>query len=170
MPCVKIKQLDERVATDGLHMGGGDNRRKLQPGEVVDIEEDFEMGVHAPDKSLLDVLWETNKLEMTLDKATRPIDFLNYREGQLTSPTFKSRGADEDLQVEQAWAAVHARMAKQSKAPTQVGSPADDEQPELDDDNAEIVAAELPPPTPLNRRAERRAALQAANRGEALTT
>lgn len=169
MPCIKIKQLDERVATDGLHMGGGDNRRKLQPGEVVDISEDFEMNVHAPDKSLLDVLWETGKLEMTIDKPTRPIDFINYREAQLTSPTFKSRGPDETLQVDQAWAAVHARMAKQSDVPAEAGSPANDAQPELADDNAEIAAAELPPPV-TNRRAERRAALQAANRGEALTT
>lgn len=161
MPCVKIKQLDERVATDGLHMGGTDCRRKLQPGEVVDIPEDFEAGKY-DGQSLLEVLWGTGKLEMTLDKPTRPIDFKNYREAQLTSITFKSRGPDDDKDIEKARAAVAARMAKTSEAPPVADSPADDNVPD--------TIADDPPVTKPNRRAERRAALQAAKSGEAITT
>lgn len=165
MPCVKIKQLDERVSTDGLHLGGTDARRKLQPGEVVDIPEDFEDGMY-DGKSLLDVLWGTGKLEMTLDKPNRPIEFKDYREAQLTSSTFKSRGPDDDRNVVKAREAVAARLAKTSEVPPENGgSPADDIQPEP---VTETVTEA--PPTARNRRAERRAALQAAQRGEAITT
>ncbi len=166
MPCVKIKQLDERVSTDGLHLGGSNSRRKLQPGEVVDIPEDFEAGMY-DGQSLLDILWATGKLEMTLDKASRPIEFKDYREAQLTSSTFKSRGPDDDRNVEKAREAVAARMAETSEVPPENGgSPADDIQPEP----ATETVTEAPPPPARNRRAERRAALQAAQRGEAITT
>lgn len=159
MPRVKIKSLDERVATNGLHMGGGPERRKLQPGEVVEIEEG----------PLLDILWNTGKLEMTLDPATRPLDYEDYREARLCSPTFKSRGPDEDLDRDRARAAVAERLANQSvtQAP-EPESPVADEQPEPVIEDAPVV--EPPKPTARNRRAERRAALRAAQSGEAVTT
>lgn len=152
MPRVKIKQLDDRVATAGMHMGGPIERRKLHPGEVVEI----------PEGNLLDALWQTGKLEMTLDPANRPLEFENAREAQLTSPTFKSRGPDEDRQIAEAHAAVAARLAETtSDVPDETGSPADGSQPDASDDP---VPAEKS--TASNRRAQRRAALQGAERGK----
>ncbi len=167
MPRVKIKQLDERVATAGLHMGGDPAcRRKLEPGEVVDIPEDFLLPDGQP---LLELLWNTGKLEMTLDAPTRPLDFENYREAVVCSPTFKPRDPSEETEMERSRAAVAARMAESvSEAPVTTDSPADDP---LDTEPEPIAAAEdTPPPKARNRRAERRAALQAAKRGEALST
>ena len=168
MPRVKIKQLDERVATAGLHMGGGPERRKLQPGEVIDIPEDYLL----PDgRQLLDVLWETGKLEMTLDPATRPLDYETYREGILCAPNFKPRDPSEATEMERAHASVKERMQAEtvSEAPV-LDSPADDQ---LDTEPAipePPVVADPPPRTASNRRAERRAALQAAQRGAEITS
>jgi hypothetical protein len=166
MPRVKIKQMDERVATNGLHMGGGPERRKLQPGEVIDISEDFLL----PDgRALLDVMWETKKLEMTLDPASRPLDYLNYREATLCAPQFKPRDPSEENERNKAREAVALRMseAESEAVPPIADSPAADDT--LDDSEPE-VAAEAIPPTATNRRAERRAALQAATRGAAIST
>ena len=166
MPRVRIKQLDERVATNGLHMGGGPERRKLQPGEVVEISEDLiENG-----KPLLDLLWQTGKLEMTLDPATRPLDYEDYREAQLCAPTFKPRDPSEETEMHRAREAVALRMFENQSEAT---SPADDA---LDDapDPVHVATAETvgakPPDTPKNRRAQRRASLEAAERGAALST
>lgn len=158
MPRVKIKQLDERVSTQGLHMGGGPERRKLEPGEVVDISEDecLPTGEH-----LLELLWNTGKLEMTLDPITRPLDYKDYREGKLCSPTFKPRGISETDEMEQARVKVMARMVETESA---VISPADDKP----DSEPKVIPAEKPKAA-RNRRAERRAALRAAQRGKALT-
>ena len=98
---------------------------------------------------------------MTPDAATRPIDFLDEREAKHTSPTFKPRGADEELLVDKARAAVAARMDELSNA----HSPAVDSQ-------SESVAASSPATTkPLvtNRRAQRRAAAKGAARGSEAT-
>lgn len=145
MPRIKIKQLEDRVATSGLHLGGGPGRRKLHPGEVIEI----------PEGELFDTLWATGKLELTMDPVTRPLDFSDYREGQLTSPTFKSRGPDEDREINEAWARVRARMAEQSEVPPEAESPAADEQPD--------AGPVDPPPKATNRRAARRAARKAAH-------
>lgn len=154
MPRLRIKQLDDRIATAGLFMGGDRRRRKLQPGEIIDVPEDFEPGMYN-DMGLFDAMWETGKVEMTPDAATRPIDFLDVREAKLTSPTFKPRGSDEVLQVDKARAAVAARMDELSDA----RSPAADDQPEP-------VAASSPAvkktPPVTNRRAQRRAAMKGA--------
>ncbi len=157
MPRIRIKQLDERVATSGLHFGGGRERRKLAPGEIVDI----------PEGELLDAVWATGKVEYTLDPATRPLDFLNSREAALTSPTFKSRGADDDREIAQAHAAVAARIAEVSDAqskPTE--SPAADTQRA---DAAPMPADESATPPRRNRRAARRAAVQEATSGQEAT-
>lgn len=166
MPRVKIKQLDDIVATQGLHLGGGPERRKLQPGEVIDISEDFLLDDGQP---LLDLLWATGKLEMTLDPVTRPLDYESYREAQLCSPTFKPRDPSEEAEMHKARANVDARMTESvSEAPVTAGSPADD----VLDTEPEVVAAAPPQEQPKarNRRAERRAALQAAERGAALSS
>ena len=57
---LRIRQLDEKVATQGLHFGLGPNARKLEPGEVVDI----------PEGELFEDMWETGKLELTRDPVT----------------------------------------------------------------------------------------------------
>jgi hypothetical protein len=167
MPRIKIKQMEERVSTQGLHMGGDNKRRKLEPGEVIDISEDFLL----PDgRALLDVLWSTNKCEMTLDPVTRPLDYKNYREAKLCSPTFKPRGTSEIAEMHIAREAVAERLSETaSDAPETTDSLADDAQPK---------AAPAPVATPKqrrekateDRRAARRAALQAVQRGEAITT
>lgn len=155
MPRVKIKQLDERTATAGLHMGGGPERRKLHPGEIIEI----------PEGELFDTLWATGKLELTMDPVTRPLDFLNAREAAITSPTFKSRGPDEDREIEKAWADIEARMSESSKVQPQAESPADDSPPEP---TVESGPAE-PPAKPRNRRAARRAKAKAAQHGQEAT-
>lgn len=165
MPRVKIKQLDERVSTNGLHMGGDAARRKLEPGEVIDISEDYLL----PDgRALLEVLWATGKLEMTLDPITRPLDYLSYREAKLCSPTFKPRDISETDDMERARAAVAARILEsESEAPLKADSPVDD----APDSEPMPIAVEAKPHTAAkNRRAERRAALKAAERGAAIST
>lgn len=160
MPRVKIKQMDERVSTNGLHMGAGPERRKLQPGEVIDVSEDFLL----PDgTALLDLLWKTGKLEMTLDPVTRPLDYESYREAMLCAPTFKPRDPSEAAEMERARELVAARM---NETASDAISPADDM---LDAEPAEVAETVEIPDKPANRRAERRAALQAAQRGKALT-
>ncbi len=164
MPRLRIKQLEDRIATAGLFMGGGPERRKLQPGEIIDIPEDFEAGMY-DGKGLFDAMWATGKVEMTPDAATRPVDFQDILEAKHTSPTFKIRGDDDKRNVEKALAAVAARMAETSEAQPQAASPADDNQPEPSDDSPAVT--EIPPPNP---RAARRAALQAADSGTEVST
>lgn len=145
MPCVKIKQLDERVATAGYHMGGGPERRKLQPGEVVDIPKDMRVG----DIVLLDAMLASGKIELTMEPATRPLDYESAREAKLVSPTFKARGPDEVIEVTTARAKVGTRMA--SKKP-------------VSDDTPTTAAAGS---APTSRRAARRAR---GNRGAEVST
>ena len=147
MARLKIKQLDERVATSGVHLGGGPERRKLHPGEVIDIPEDFEDGQHAG-KSLFEAVWETGKVELTHDPVTRPIDFRDEREGKLTAPTFRSRGPDDDRAIAEAKSAVAERLAA-TERPSET-APAD------------------PPPEPeaKNRRAQKRIAARKRSDGQ----
>lgn len=166
MPRVKIKQLDERVATNGLHMGGGPERRKLEPGEVVDISEDFRL---PNGDALLELLWQTGKLEMTLDPISRPLDYSDYRQGKLCSPSYKPRDPSDKVEMERARAKVNARLADTE---SEAISPADD----VPDSEPAPVPVRIAAKAPVaqkgarNRRAERRAALQAAKRGESLST
>lgn len=149
MPRIRIKQLDERIATSGVHFGGGPERRKLHPGEVVEL----------PEGTLLTAIMGTGRVEMTLDPATRPLDFETEREAKLTAPSFKPRDPSEALDAERAREAVAARMAQSSEVPLETDSPAEDSQPE--------PVAEKP----TNRRAARRAAIaQAAESGQEVST
>jgi hypothetical protein len=152
---VRIRQLDERVATQGLHFGRGPSARKIEPGEVVDI----------PEGELFEILWATGKLELTRDPVTRPIEFANEREARLCSPTFTPRGPDEEVEQQRALDTVSARIAETevaSEAETANDSPAT-ETPHV----AEREPPEVPEATAHNRRAARRAA---ANRVQENTT
>src|SRR5210317_134465 len=119
MPRIKIKQLDDRVATSGVHFGGPIERRKLHPGEVVEM----------PEGDLLTGIMATGRVEMTLDAANRPLDFASEREAKITAPTFRPRDELEAAEVEKAREAVASRMAESSEAPPMVDSPAEDRQP-----------------------------------------
>ena len=157
MPRIKIKQLEERVATQGLHMGGTDARRKLQPGEVVEISDDEKL----PDgTNLLDLLWSTGKIEMVLDEPTRPLDYLNYREAQLCAPTFKPRDPSEENEMHIALDAVAARMAESKSSDT----PEPPESPVAD------TPAKTQDRATRRRAAGRRATARATRRGETAIT
>ncbi len=118
MPRVKIKQLEDRIATAGLHFGGPKVRRKLHPGEVVEI----------PEGDLFDQLWATGKLELTMDPVNRPLDYASDREAQITAPTYKTRGPHEDAEVDAAHAAVAERLLSDAQ-PVKTESPAKDPKP-----------------------------------------
>jgi len=170
MPRVKIKQLDERVATQGVHLGGGAHRRKLEPGEVIDIPE----GIFEHGQSLFDTIWATGKLELTMDEVTRPLDYLNYREARLCGPRFKPRDANETMEMHKVRADVMARL-------NQTESEVPDNPESLSDDVLDIkprakrarpkARTKAKAARPANPRARRRAAAkQAANLGQENTT
>ena len=102
MPHIRIKQLDEKIATSGMHFGMGDATRKLEPGEVVDL----------PEGALFDLIWATGKVDLTLDPVTRPLTYADYVEATFCSPSYRSRGDDDLEQCEKARAAVAARLAE----------------------------------------------------------
>ncbi len=134
MPRIKIKQLEERVATVGLFFGGSRVRRKLCPGEVVEI----------PEGKFLTDLMATGKLELTMDPVSRPLDYATEREAQITSPTFKARGPAEQIEIDAAKDAVAARLVEQVS----------DAQPEAESPAEDLKPTRTPP---QNRRAARRA-------------
>ena len=139
---IKIKQLEERIATSGLFMGGDERRRKLEPGEVVGIPDDMDhMGTN-----LLDLLFETGKIEITREPVTRPLDYETYRQARLCSPTFTPRGPDEEIEVENAMAKVASLLT---------GLPEVAPSPEA---TAEEPTAAPPPPSAPSRRKRRQPA------------
>lgn len=102
---VRIKQLETRVATAGLFFGDspeGKFRRKLEPGEVIALDAD--------DQLTIDAL-AGGKLEITLDPATRPLDFDTEPEARFSSPSFRPRDIDEEAEAETVRAAIAERMA-----------------------------------------------------------
>lgn len=160
MPKIRIKQLHERVATDGLHMGeapDGMYRRKLEPGEIVDIPEDVMIESNRLDEPvrLIDMLWNTGLVDMVPDTipVTRPLDYLNVREGRVCSPSFKAISPTDAADREQALARVAKRLA-------QAEQPSDD-----DDDDTEEEA----PPQHIVTRSRSRRGRRAAH-GEANTS
>ncbi len=165
MPRVKIKSLDNRTATAGQHFASGNPlRRKLQPGEVVDIPES-EVFSPKDDRLLFDVLWATGKLEITPEPATRPLDYASVQEAKFCAPTFRPRGPDEIILMDKARADVAARLAETSEVPAETGSPADDK-PAAESSAATQKVAPAPvrkqKPAAPNRRVARRAAAQDA--------
>lgn len=102
MPNIRIKQLDEKISTSGMHFGMGNATRKLEPGEVVDL----------PKGELFDLIWATGKVDLTADPITRPLTYTDYVEATLCSPSYRVRGDDDRKQCEKARAAVAARLAE----------------------------------------------------------
>lgn len=154
MPNIKIKQMDDRIATQGVHFGGDRRRRKLEPGEVVTVDEG----------EFFNSLWNTGKIELTMEPATRPLDYQNEDEARYCSPSFKPRDPSDERDSELARTAVAERMA-------QLATEAEAEKPKP------AAKAEAAPPakkaakkkaaTSSNRRAERRAAAKANQDGAA---
>lgn len=151
---VRIRQLEERVATQGLHLGLGPCARKIEPGEVVEI----------PEGDLFETLWETGKLELTRDPVTRPLEYENEREAKLCSPSFTPRGPDEEITQQRALDRVSERLNNLEVASET--APVDDS-PATESQHTEPVPPELPPEQPGNRRAARR---RAASRGTEVST
>lgn len=109
MPCIKIKQMDERVATMGLHMGGPRERKKLEPGEIVFIPDDMEEG----GENLFDSLWETDKIEIFPGKPTRPLEYASVTEAKLCSPVFRPHDPSEREAMHKAREAVRVRVLEE---------------------------------------------------------
>lgn len=159
MPNLKIKTLEEKTGTAGLHMGGGPERRKLQPGEIVFIPDDEQT---ASGENLLDVLYATGKVELTPEAPNRPLDFANEHEAKLTSPTFKITGQDAANEVAQAkknvaerMAAINARTA--AKRTTRVA-----ESPDTEESTQADTSEDKPTRAPTRRRGTRRASRRAS--------
>jgi len=164
MPRIRSKQLNERVATSGVHLGGGLNRRKLEPGEVVDIPEDFEISPN-DGKSLFEVIYAGGAVEITTDPVTRPLDYRNVREARLTSPTYVPRGKDDIRDI----ADIRERVEKELSASRRTTKPAPDVSHETDSGPADAADA-LPSRAGRTRRAKRRAGARKAAHGKEATT
>lgn len=150
MPKIKIKQLDERISTSGVHFGKGPERRKLCPGEVVDIPEDFEAGQYNG-KSLFQAIYDTGKVEITTADVTRPLDYASAVEARLSSPNFKPANPAEAREAEKVRADVSARLMTSSKA--QADEP----------DSPAVDTPKASTPAPAARRRGRRAKTRASN-------
>jgi len=148
MPKIRIKQMDDRIATQGVHMGGDRRCRKLEPGEIVEI----------PEGELFEGLWDTGRIEMTMDDVTRPLVFETEDEARYCSPSFKAHDPSEERDSAIAREAVAKRLINESVAvaPKEPASSVADAKPE----------AKKAVQRPTNRRAaarQRQNELQAAN-------
>ena len=162
MALVRIKQLYERVATQGLFMGGSMQlRRKLEPGEIVDVPVDMLEG----HDNLFDMLWNTGVVDLVpeTEAPTRPLDYRDYREAKLCSPSFKPLSATDEREMAQARERVRNRMIQQS-APLEADSPADKPAPTKPKRAARKKTLAKKPAG--NRRAARRANREASEHGE----
>jgi hypothetical protein len=158
---IRIRQLDERVATSGLFMGGGKERRKLEPGEIVEVPDDENM---ADGDNLMQALWDGGTIDILPETAvaTRPLDYESRREAKLCSPTYKPNGPDEIADRDKTLAKVDARMFNDTSAAEPFETPVDDV--------PEFVAPIPVPVKPPGGRARRRGAQQAAEHGAEATT
>lgn len=101
---VRIKQLEERSSTAGFFFGDaatGKFRRKLEPGEVVAVD---------ADDTIVKQAMSSGKLELTLDTATRPLDFDTDKEARFTSPRFRPRDENEAAEAERVREAVAVKL------------------------------------------------------------
>lgn len=159
MARIKIKQLGERVATMGLHMGGDRRRRKLEPGEVVDIPDDLMVD---DELSLVDMLWQTDTVDLTRDMPTRPLDYADATEARLCGPSFKAHDPSEEVLAEKARERVAARLEKQFAEQA-------DEKPAKRKPAEAAPAKDVAPANRGNRRAMRRQMLDTEKSGQEVT-
>jgi len=141
MPRLKIKSMDDKVATMGLHFGGPPEQRKLEPTEVIEFSDD---------DPLFQAMMDSGKCELTMAPATRPLIYPDAPMAKFCSPSFKPNGRNEEAQVAEAKATI-ADMLNHTPpaAPDEQESPA--------------AEPEAQPESSVNPRAVRRAAAEAAN-------
>lgn len=156
MSFIRIKQLDDRVATSGLFMGGGSERRKLEPGEIVEVSDD-EM-LPNDGGSLLQLLWDGGKIDILPATAipTRPLDYVDRREAKLCSPTLNAKGPDDIEASSKARAEVDARLFEQSETSQISESPVKDKPADKVEVSAPVTeqSGQSPPPRTRRRAAQ----------------
>lgn len=146
MPRIKIKSMDEKVATMGLHFGGLPEQRKLQPTEVIEFDED---------DPLFKAMMDSGKCELTMAPVTRPLIYPDAQLAKFCSPTFKASGPNEQVQVDAAKATIADLLSH-----TPPAAPDPEPEPVQESPAAEPEAQSEPS---VNPRAARRAAAEAAN-------
>lgn len=154
MSLIKIKQLNERVATAGLHMGKAKEpmfRRKLEPGEIVEIPDDMVMD---NGENLLQGLYETGMIDMVPEtySPTRPLDYDDARTAKICSPTYRPQGLNEIAEADSVRAKVLAQLEEQSTSSPEANSPDKDT------------------PAKPSRRQQRRARVEKLEHGQAHPT
>lgn len=163
MPNVKIKQLEDRISTQGVHLGGTNIRRKLEPGEVVCLEGD-----------LFELIYRTDKVEITNDPVTRPLDYESYDEARFCSPNFKPRDNAEKEEAIIAREAVQQRLDEMVVDDTSlagVEAPASEKPKATKPTKAPPVKkAAAKDEKPQGARARRRAKREKSNDGEKVST
>jgi hypothetical protein len=156
MPNIKVKQLDSRIATQGVHFGMGPETRKLEPGEIVYIDEK---------SNVFEAIYATGTVEITVEKPNRPLTFKDAREARYCSPTFRPRDAAEVMAVELARIEVAKRVElSERNRPGQIAATK-----KAAEKRKETVETEAPPQKVDNRRARRKQILEEQARGEANT-
>lgn len=162
MPRIKIKQMDERVASSGVHMGGKVERRKLYPGEVVNLPEDFEAGKYDHGQSLFELLFATGKIEITNEPVTRPLEYASEKEALMTAPTYRPHDDTEIRDI----AEIQQRIAQELNE-----SDSDDTDDDDDDDGSATSRDDIPAPKePVARKRKKKATgRRRATRGEKVT-
>lgn len=179
MPCIKIRQLGDKVACSGLHMSKKPEVRKLEIGEVVDIPASVpapgSAGPGRPGKkwvSLTDFLLATGKVDLTTEAPTRPFAYKDYREAKLCSPSFKPRDDAEKEERDVALSEVRRRLQNPVKSSSKEGEEGKNPvQPEaVEVVNAGQEGAQSTMDKSTNRRAQRRARAEAVQDGEQVST
>jgi len=163
---IKIRQLEERVATAGLFMGGDTCRRKLEPGEIVEVPDDMELD---DGRNLMQALWDTGTIDIVPDSVavTRPLDYLNRREAAICSPSFKPHGPDDEKEMKRIRAVVEARLFESSDSPPEPVESPEEDTPETEPEPPPLAAASLPA---AQKRTRRGARPKAAEHGAQATT
>lgn len=104
---IRIKQFDDKIATSGVFMGGDKCRRKLEPGEIVQIPTALE---DSDGNNIVDAVMATERVEITRDKPTRPLDYADEHEARYCSPNYRWRDPSDRLAMDKARAAVAERL------------------------------------------------------------
>ena len=106
MPNIRIKELEGRVATAGVHFGLGPRVPKLEPGEVLALEEG----------ALLEKILATGKVELTREAATRPFEYASEAEARYCRPSYTPRDPSEEQEMLRARNEVAERLAAEREA------------------------------------------------------
>lgn len=165
MAKVRIKQMDTRVATSGIHLVTNPDLkqlvRKLEPGEVVNIDDDMLCDGDPKQRTLLQVLHDTGKIELVPNTVpvTRPFKYDTPKEAELCSPSFIPREPSEARDRDQAVENVKARLLAEDipAAPSNRAKTPEDEEIEQTDDSDKEAAA-----LGASRRRERKKRLSGA--------